>query len=129
MESNKLSEQGSKIDLNQHYLRVIHTRFSLSGWLVFEKKIFLKVQTQPPPPPAILPHLSYQGLWFEQTWIFLPKDVSSQVTNCLASWFSKRFLKTFLYIDSYVKIQSPIVIPDSTLPAEIMIWTTWKNTS
>lgn len=51
MESNKLSEQGSKIDLNQHYLRVIHTRFSLSGWLVFEKKIFLKVQTQHPPPP------------------------------------------------------------------------------
>lgn len=48
MESNKLSEQGSKIDLNQHYLRVIHTRFSLSGWLVFEKKIFLKVQTPPP---------------------------------------------------------------------------------
>lgn len=39
-----------------------------------------------------------RGLWFEQTWIYIPKDTSTQVTDFLANLFLRReFWWIFLY--------------------------------
>lgn len=49
-----------------------------------------------------------RGLWFEQTWIYIPKDTSTQVTDFLANLFLRRgFWWIFLYTFQF-KIRPPL---------------------
>lgn len=52
-----------------------------------------------------------RGLWFEQTWIYIPKDTSTQVTDFLANLFLRRgFWWIFLYTFQF-KNSTPIAAP------------------
>lgn len=49
-----------------------------------------------------------RGLWFEQTWIYIPKDTSTQVTDFLANLFWEEDFDGFFSIHSNLKIRPPL---------------------